>query len=197
MRNCYWCSSPNNSCLSLSMKSTVCWALNQIKVWHRDGSLLTTLAKNDASVNDVAFSPDGQLLASCSGDSTIKLWNSNLKDGVERQSTQTFVSHNGVVSKIAWSSDGQFFASSGMDTTVKLWSREGQWITTLLGHSGSVWNLAIAPSATAEPIAPDSSFLASVGEDNTLVVWDLPRILKLDLLEYGCKWVRDYLQINA
>lgn len=171
--------------------------LNQIKVWKRDGSLLTILAENDASVNHVAFSPDGQLVASCSGDSTIKLWNYNSTTGVSSQSIKTFVGHNGVVSKIAWSSDGQFFASSGMDTTVKLWSREGQWITTLLGHSGSVWNLAIAPSAAAEPIAPDGRFLASVGEDNTLVVWNLPRILNLDLLEYGCNWVRDYLQTNA
>ena len=162
--------------------------LNQIQVWHRDGRLLATLAENDASVNDVAFSPDSQLLASCSGDSTIKLWKYNSTDGVERQSTQTFVAHNGVVSNIAWSSDSTFFASSGMDTTVKLWSREGQWITTLLGHSGSVWNLAIAP---------DGSFLVSVGEDNTLVVWNLPRILNLDLLEYGCNWVREYLRTNA
>ncbi|MBH8565885.1 AAA-like domain-containing protein [Nostoc sp. CENA67] len=162
--------------------------LNQIRVWHREGRLLTTLAENDASVNHVAFSADGQLVASCSGDSTIKLWKSNSKHGVESQSTQTFVGHNGVVSKIAWSSDGQFFASCGMDTTVKLWSREGQLITTLLGHSASVWNLAIAP---------DGSFLASVGEDNTLVIWNLPRILKLDLLEYGCNWVCDYLRTNA
>ena len=41
------------------------------------------------------------------------------------------------------------------------------------------------------------SFLVSVGEDNTLVVWNLPRILKLDLLEYGCNWVRDFLRTNA
>ncbi|MEG5052393.1 MULTISPECIES: WD40 repeat domain-containing protein [unclassified Microcoleus] len=45
-------------------------------------------------------------------------------------------------------------------------------------------------------IAPDGSFLASVGEDNTLVVWNLPRILNLDLLEYGCNWVRDYLRTS-
>jgi len=111
-------------------------------------------------------------------------------------------------------------ASSGMDTTFKLCSREGLLITTLLGHSGSVWNLAIAyllrrRFANAERVlctqrccvrgaalkelaqnAPDGSFLASVGEDNTLVVWNLPRILKLDLLEYACNWVRDYLRTS-
>jgi hypothetical protein len=32
-----------------------------------------------------------------------------------------------------------------------------------------LWNLPIAPSVAAEPIAPDGSFLASVGEDNTFV----------------------------
>lgn len=46
-------------------------------------------------------------------------------------------------------------------------------------------------------IAPDGSFLASVGEDNTLVILNLPRILNLDLLEYGCNWVRDSLRTNA
>jgi WD40 repeat protein len=162
--------------------------LNQIKIWHRNGTLLTTLTEHNAMVTGIAFSPDGQLLASCSGDTTIKLWKYNLKEGVERQSTQSFVGHNGVVSKIAWSSDGTFFVSSGMDTTVKLWSREGQLMATLLGHSASVWNLAVSP---------DGSFLASVGEDNTLIIWNLPRILKLDLLEYGCNWVQDYLRTNA
>jgi WD40 repeat protein len=123
--------------------------LNQIKIGHRNGSLLTTLAENDAIFTDVAFSPDGQLLASCSCDSTIKLWKYNSKDGVERQSTQTFVADNGVVSHMAWSSDGMFFASSGIDTTVKLWSREGQSITTLLDRvwfclaSGDRTNMAV------------------------------------------------------
>ncbi|MFB8789674.1 MAG: AAA-like domain-containing protein [Potamolinea sp.] len=170
--------------------------LNQIKVWHRDGKLMTTLAENDAIVMGVAFTFDGQLVASCSGDRTIKLWKYNSTTGVSSQSIKTFVGHNGVVSNIAWSSDGQFFASAGMDTTVKLWSREGELITTLLGHSGSVWNLAIAKRCCEAQNAPDGSFLASVGEDNTLVVWNLPRILKLDLLEYGCNWVRDYLRTS-
>jgi hypothetical protein len=49
----------------------------------------------------------------------------------------------------------------------------------------------------ARAIAPDGSFLASVGEDNALIIWNLPRILNLDLLEYGCNWVGDYLRTGA
>jgi len=30
-----------------------------------------------------------------------------------------------------------------------------------------------------------------------VVVWDLPPILKLDVLEYGCSWIRDSLRTNA
>lgn len=57
--------------------------------------------------------------------------------------------------------------------------------------------LAVATLGASAQNAPDGSFLASVGEYNTLVVWDLPRILKLDLLEYGCNWVRSYLRTGA
>jgi hypothetical protein len=35
-----------------------------------------------------------------------------------------------------------------------------------------------------------------VGEDNTLILWNLPRILNLDVLAYGCARVRDYLRTN-
>ena len=35
-----------------------------------------------------------------------------------------------------------------------------------------------------------------MGEDNTLILWNLPRILNLDVLGYGCDRVRDYLRTH-
>ncbi len=45
-------------------------------------------------------------------------------------------------------------------------------------------------------ISRDGRILASVGEDNMLILWNLPQILDLDVLTDGCTLVRDYLRTN-
>jgi WD40 repeat protein len=144
--------------------------------------------EHSAVVNGVTFSPNGQLLATSSADTTIKLWHWDGDGHVSPHSHQTLAGHNALVVNVAFSPDSQILASASWDTTVNLWNREGTLLTTLLGHSAPVWKVAISP---------DGQFLASVSEDNMLILWDLPRILKLDLLEYACDWVRDYLRTNA
>ena len=42
----------------------------------------------------------------------------------------------------------------------------------------------------------DGSFVASVSEDNTLILWNVERVLKVNLLGCGCDRVRDYLRTN-
>ena len=46
-------------------------------------------------------------------------------------------------------------------------------------------------------ISRDGTILASGGDDNTLILWNLPRILHLHALTYGCGLVRDYLKTNT
>ncbi|HBL10934.1 MAG TPA: hypothetical protein DD379_05920, partial [Cyanobacteria bacterium UBA11162] len=134
-------------------------------------------------VKGVAFSPDGQLMASVSDDNTIKLWK---RDGIL---VKTLTGHTDEVKGVAFSFDGRMIASGSRDQTVKLWTREGKLLATLKDHSQGV---------LAVDFSPNSKIVASASQDGTVILWDLDQIIDLDrVLAYGCNWVRDYLKHNA
>lgn len=68
------------------------------------------------TVTWVAFSPDGQLLASASIDSTVRLW-----DPATGASRGTLEGHSDWVRQVVFSPDGQLLASASHDNTVRLW----------------------------------------------------------------------------
>ena len=67
---------------------------------------LYALAGHTGTVFSVAWSPDGQLLASGSSDNTVRLWN-----GQSGALLHTLEGHTGTVYSVAWSPDGQLLAS--------------------------------------------------------------------------------------
>ncbi|MGV9384989.1 WD40 domain-containing protein [Nonomuraea sp. NPDC003707] len=67
------------------------------------------------SVNAVAFSPDGTVLASGCADGTVRLW-----DMTTGNNTKTFADHTGAINALAFSPDGTFLASGADDATVRL-----------------------------------------------------------------------------
>ena len=62
----------------------------------------------------MAFSPDGQRLASTSSE-TVKLW-----DAATGQETLTLKGHTSGVFSVAFSSDGKRITSASWDSTIRL-----------------------------------------------------------------------------
>ena len=173
-----------------------------VKLWRRDGSLLSTFKGHTNSVACVAFSPDNKTIASASLDKTIKIWKT---DGTL---LTTLMGHTSSVTSVVFSPDGETIASASRDKTVKLWKTDGTLLRTIeqlapinwLSFSRDGKIVAVASddgtvklwssdgklianlwhSENQKPskvytvsFSPDGTLLASAGEDKTVKIWNI------------------------
>ncbi|KAK7928882.1 hypothetical protein PG985_005880 [Apiospora marii] len=143
-----------------------------IKIWDFElGELERTIKGHTRAVLDVDFGgPRGAtLLASCSSDLTIKLWD----PANEYKNIRTLPGHDHSVSAIRFipsgvagaPTSGSQLVSASRDKTLKIWDvATGYCLRTLRGHGEWVRN--VSPSI-------DGRFLISTGDDMTARLWDI------------------------
>jgi len=118
---------------------------------------------HQSAVLALAFSPDGQVLASGSQDRTARLW-----DLSDRRERVQFTNRNGGFTKLAFSADGRTLALSGAGSAgrvIRLIEVEtGKQKAELRGHLKDISGLAFTPHGQS---------LLSASGDGTLRVWDV------------------------
>ncbi|NMF61279.1 eIF2A-related protein [Brasilonema octagenarum] len=112
------------------------------------------------SIEAVAFSPNGKLLAVGDTNGQIRVW--QVANGKE---IFNFQAHTSWIVSIAFSCDGVTFVSGSKDRTIRLWDvRTGECLKILQEHSSVV---------TSVVFSPDGQTLASGSADQTIRLWDV------------------------
>lgn len=105
------------------------------------------------------FSPDGRLIVSGAGDTTVRVWDRETGDALT-----VFRGHTMAVLGCAFSPDGTRIVSGAQDHTLFLWNvKTGDTLAVLRGHTGSVRFCAFSLNGTR---------IVSAANDNTVRFWD-------------------------
>jgi eukaryotic-like serine/threonine-protein kinase len=105
-----------------------------------------------------AFSADTRMLASCSLDRTVRLWE------IEGGACRVLRGHTDEVYAVAFHPGGTRLATAGRDGMIWLWDlARGEDVARLPGHKSFVWSLAFSA---------DGVTLASGSGDATVGLWD-------------------------
>lgn len=137
------------------------------------------LTGHRSTVTRVIFHPVYSVIASCSEDACIKMW-----DYESGNFERTLKGHTDVVQDIAFDPhSGKLLCSCSADMSIRLWDIQETYscIKTLQGHDHNVSSVAFTPSA---------DHVVSSSRDRTIKIWEVTTGYCIRTLLGHRDWVR-------
>lgn len=109
------------------------------------------------------FTSDASVLASGSGDKTVRLWDTSTGTPIK-----IMTGHSGFILALSWSPDNNLLASGDSEGLICVWRRNGDLVCKLAGHKKWVTCISWKPIR-------DSTELVSSSKDGTCRLWNIVR----------------------
>jgi WD40 repeat protein len=108
-------------------------------------------------VNSIAFTPDGETIATASKDRTVRIWDRHGK------LLNILNGHLSLVESVSFSPDRKFLVSAEHNGRIIVWQANGIMLHSFLAHQSVVSSVAFSP---------DSKAIASASWDNRIRLWE-------------------------
>jgi len=121
---------------------------------------LAKLEGHEDVIYDCVWLADGKMLATVSGDRTVRIWDA------EGKCKHTLSGHSGPVLSVAVSPDGRWLCSGSGDQTIRVWdTTKWELARALTNHRSAVYRLSFRTGGEGH------ATLASASEDGTVRIW--------------------------
>lgn len=133
-----------------------------VRIFHVNTTVeLRRMVGHVLSARCASYGPDGLMVASCSSDLAIILW--DLKRPEDDSMVVVLTGHTNDIRRLVWVKQNMQIASCSDDSTIRVWSIDsGDCVRVLIGHKGAVTSIATPGEGLR---------LVSCGVDGTCRVW--------------------------